>query len=71
MDWYCIFNGCCIGKRGTSGAGIGLRGTQNNSIALSRLADTSELFITNNGKFVAEDTGCFFIALDTFTHTLP
>lgn len=71
MDWYCIFNGCCIGKRGTSGAGIGLRGTQNNSIALSRLADTSEPFITNNGKFVAEDTGCFFIALDTFTHTLP
>lgn len=58
------------GKREILGAGTGLSGSQNNSIALGRLADTSEPFITNNGKFVAEDTGCFFIALDTFTHAL-
>lgn len=67
---HCVFNDWYAEKNGTPGAGPGLRDTQNNTMALSRLADTSEPFITNNGKFVAEDTGCFFIALDTFTHTL-
>lgn len=72
MDWYCIPNGWCAGKSRLAGAGtrLGQGGTQDNGIAPSRLDDTSEPFITNNGKFVAEDTGCFVITLDTFTHTL-